>query len=407
MANQLLSPKIYANVGLKLLKNNLVFAKLTNSEFKDEFKKIGATVYVKRPPEFVIRNGPTASPQDVVEGEVPVSINLQKGVDTKFSSTELTLTVDSLMADRELNGAMAQIAQQIDSDLASQVLQFPNWVGTPGTPISTAAAFFRAPQRLDEMSIPAVDRNAALAPADVYALAGSFVNLYAQTTQAVDALTKAKIPILGNVTPYATQSVVSITMGTRTNGTVSGAGQNVVYSASVLSGNNYTQSLVVAGLGIAATVAAGEVFTLAGVFAVNPRTKAVLPYLMQFTVITAATADGSGNATLTIANPIIASGAFQNASAAPANAAVLTWLGAAGQTYNANAAFHKQAITLVSAKLIMPYTGECDYSTDPDTGITLRYWRYSDGTNDVHNHRWDVLYGVANVDRRLGTRIGG
>ena len=407
MANQLLSPKIYANTGLALLTNNLVFGKLVNSEFKDEFKKIGATVYVKRPPEFVIRSGSTASPQDVVEGEVPVSINLQKGVDTKFSSTELTLTVDSLMADRELNAAMAQIAQQVDSDLASMALQFPNWVGAPGTAISTAAAFFRAPQRLDEMAVPSVDRNAALAPADIYALAGSFVNLYAQSTQAVDALTKAKIPILGNVTPYATQSVVSITMGTRTNGTVAGAGQAVAYNASVLSGNNYTQTLNVAGLGANATVAAGEVFTLAGVFAVNPRTKAVMPYLMQFTAINAATADGTGAATLTIANPIITSGAFQNVSAGPANAAVLTWLGSAGQTYLANAAFHKQAITLVSAKMIMPYVGEASYATDPNTGITLRYWRYSDGNSDTHSHRWDVLYGVANVDRRLGTRISG
>ena len=407
MANQLLSPKIYANTGLALLTNNLVFGKLTNSEFKDEFKKIGATVYVKRPPEFIIRSGPTASPQDVVEGEVPVTINLQKGVDTKFSSTELTLTVDALMADRELNAAMAQIAQQIDSDLASMVLQFPNFVGTPGTAISSAAAFFRAPQRLDEMAVPAVDRNAAMAPADIYALAGSFVNLYAQAPQATDALTKAKIPILGNVTPYATQSVVSITTGTRTNGTVAGAGQNVTYNTVVLSGNNYTQTLNVAGLGVASTVSAGEVFTLAGVFAVNPRTKAVLPYLMQFTVITAATADGSGNAALTIANPIVISGAFQNVSAAPANAAAVTWLGAAGATFSANAAFHKQAITLVSAKMVMPYVGEASYATDPNTGITLRYWRYSDGVNDTHSHRWDVLYGVANVDRRLGTRIGG
>jgi len=55
----------------------------------------------------------------------------------------------------------------------------------------------------------------------------------------------------------------------------------------------------------------------------------------------------------------------------------------------------------------MPYSGEASYATDPETGVSVRYWRTSDGTNDLHLHRWDVLYGVKTVDRRLGTRISG
>jgi hypothetical protein len=61
----------------------------------------------------------------------------------------------------------------------------------------------------------------------------------------------------------------------------------------------------------------------------------------------------------------------------------------------------------VSVNPPMPYTGESDYATDPDTGISVRYWRYSDGTNDLHNHRWDVYYGTKNVDPRLGTVLFG
>ena len=55
----------------------------------------------------------------------------------------------------------------------------------------------------------------------------------------------------------------------------------------------------------------------------------------------------------------------------------------------------------------MPYSGEADYATDPDTGLTVRYWRTSDGTNDTHLHRFDVVYGVKMVDPRRGTRISG
>jgi hypothetical protein len=76
-------------------------------------------------------------------------------------------------------------------------------------------------------------------------------------------------------------------------------------------------------------------------------------------------------------------------------------------TYSFGTVFRPEAIALVSAKLVMPYSGEADFATDPDTGLTVRYWRTSDGTNDTHLHRFDVIYGVKNVDPRRGTRISG
>jgi hypothetical protein len=143
-----------------------------------------------------------------------------------------------------------------------------------------------------------------------------------------------------------------------------------------------TQSLICDGQ-VSKTYKAGEVFTITGVNAVNPRTKADLGYLKQFTILADATSDGSGNVTLSIAPAIISSGAFQNVSAAPADNAALTHLGALSTTFRPNAVFHKTAIKLVSAKLVRPFSGEADYATDPDTGITVRYWRYSDGANDT------------------------
>ena len=69
--------------------------------------------------------------------------------------------------------------------------------------------------------------------------------------------------------------------------------------------------------------------------------------------------------------------------------------------------FRPEALALVSAKLIMPVFGRADFATDPDTGLTVRYWRTSDGINDTHLHRFDVIYGVKNVDPRRGVRISG
>ena len=408
MANAYATPKVYANVGLALLKNELVMAKLTDSESvnKEFVPGVGTTVYVKRPPEFIIRDGAAASSQDVVEGEVAVSCDKQKGVDVQFTGYEATTNVDQLLKSKIIKAAMTQIASQIDGDLIDQTKYFNNSVGTYGNTVSTVAGFFAAPQRLDEMGVPMSDRNAVMTPADGYALAATFTGLAALAGDtAVSALQRAKIPMIGNTNPYITQTVPAITTGNRVTTTtlINGANQNVTYASAR---TTYTQNLVCDGQ-VSKTYKAGEKFTIANVNAVNPRNKADTGYARQFTIMADATSDGSGNVTLSISPPIITSGAFQTCTAAPANDAALTHLGALSTTYRFNAAFHKSAIKLVNVKPPNPFTGESDYATDPDTGISVRYWRYSDGTNDLHNHRWDVYYGVKNVDTRLGTTFFG
>ena len=413
MAHAFATPKVFANAGLMLLKNNLVLAKLVDSESVDKTFKagVGGTVYVKRPPEFTVRDGATASPQDVVEGEVAVTINQQKGVDVQFTSQEDTLNVDSLLKSKIMDAQMAALATEIDRQVGARLNEFHNWVGTPANTLSSIAGFLAGDTRLNEMAVPVSGRNAVLNPVDANGLIAMFANNSAQVGGvANNALSRSKIPMIGQTDSYMTQTLTGLTCGTRgATAAVDGGSQNVTY-ANVKT--TYTQTLNIDAVGNAATVVAGEVFTIAGVYAVNPRTKVSTGYLQQFTVITGGTSVASGTATaqdlaLTISPPMIVSGAFQNVSAAPADDAVITWLGTASTTYRPNAIFHKSAIKLVSAKLTMPYTGEADYATDPDTGLTVRYWRYSDGANDTHSHRFDVFFGTVNADRRLGTRLSG
>jgi hypothetical protein len=408
--NNFLPAKVFANAGLKLLKNNLVMAKLCDSEGVDKAFKagVGGTVYVKRPPEFIVRRGATANPQNVIEGEVAVNCNIQSGVDVQFTSQEETLNIDKLLKSRVLSAAMATIASDIDGELIKRTCEFPNWVGTPGVAMTAPSALFAGAQRLDELAIPGSDRNGVLSPGDSYGIAGNLLQLAAQQGDvAGNALKKAKLPVIGNVDWYMTQSTPTLTTGNRaTTGTlVNGAAQNVAYAAVK---STLTQTLVCDGQ-VSKTYKAGEIFTIAGVNAINPRTKADLGYARQFTVVSDAASDGSGNVTLTIFPAIIsdATSPYQNVTAAPANDAAITFLGAASTTFRPGAAFHQTAIKLVSAKLVMPYSGEADYATDPDTGLTVRYWRYSDGASDTHNHRWDVLFGTVNADPRLGVRVSG
>lgn len=411
MANAYNQAKIYVNGGLKLLKNNLMAARMVSSETLDKAisserggSANGGTVYVKRPPEFIVREGRVAAVQDSLVGEVAVTIDKQRGVDLEFTSLEETLSVDQFMRDENANSAMAQLAQTIEADVIGETLEFPGWVGTPGELINSGPDFFKMPERLDELAVPQAGRISLLSPADKWAFAGGLTNNAAQANElARTALEAGRIPNIGNIDTFMSQNVASLTCGTRTDGAVKGANQEVTF-ASVR--NDYKQTLIIDGVGATATIKRGEVFTIANVYAVNPRSKAVMPFLAQFTVLADAVAVG-GEVTLSIANPIITSGAYQTVNSAPANDAVVTWVGTASTTYRQNVSFHKSAIKLVSARLIKPASGECAFATDPETGLTLRYWKSSDGTNDTHLHRWDVIYGVVNTDRRLGVRGSG
>jgi hypothetical protein len=417
MANALLSPKVYANAFLKNLKNNVVLPKLVSTEFKDEFKKVGSTVYAKRVPQFTVRDGAVAQVQDVVEGEIAVTMDKQKGIDVEFTSVEETLTVDALLKSKTLKSAAISLANQIDLDCHAETKKFYSWAGTPGQAINSYSDLTAGPQRLDEMAVEASGRIGLLHPSDAWAMMASISGLTAQTREATDALTKAKLPMLGDIDWYSTQNAGTVTCGTRSgDALVDGASQNVTY-ASVKDGA-WTQTLAIDNVGNAKTVVAGEVFTIAGVNAINPVTKADLGYLQQFTVITGGTSVATGTAdnqdlSLTISPPIITSGAFQTVTAAPADNAAIVWMGdateanTAGNTYKYATILRPEAIALVSVKMVQPFTGESDYATDPDTGLTVRYWRSSDSTNDTHMHRFDVLYGVKNIDPRRGTRLSG
>jgi hypothetical protein len=81
---------------------------------------------------------------------------------------------------------------------------------------------------------------------------GSLSGLTAQTKEATDALTRAKLPMLGNIDWYSTQNAGSVTTGTRSGGLIDGASQNVTY-ASVKDGA-WTQTLTLDNVGNGKTV---------------------------------------------------------------------------------------------------------------------------------------------------------
>jgi hypothetical protein len=412
MANTVLTASIIAKEATLILENELQMAKCVHRAHEKEFSNQingytpGSTVTIKKPTDFTVRSGATASAQDVVEGSTSITVNQQKGIDFKFSSLELTLSIKEL-SERVIRPAMIQLANQVDLDLFSMYKNVPNWVGTPASALSSFAGLARAAQRMDVTAVPQGDRTSMLSPADYWGLTSAQTALYMQDV-AKSAYRQGELGNLAGMNTMMSQNVPTHTTGPG-GGTplINGASQNVLYSAAK---DTNTQSLITDGwtAAAAARVVVGDVFTIAGVYDVNPVTKATLPHLKQFVVTANGSSDGSGNLTMTISPAIISSGANQTVSAAPADNAALTFnLGAAASTgFAQNLAFHKNAFALAMVPMVTP-PGSVDCSRESFNGISTRVIPYYDGTNDVSNWRLDILYGFKAIDPRLAVRFNG
>jgi hypothetical protein len=414
MANVTLTADIIAAKAIDILENNLVMAKKVYRGHESEFAKkvngykVGETITIRKPNQFTVRDGATAAIQDVVEGTTTMSVNKQKGVDFKFSSADMSLEIDEF-EDRILKDAMIKLANQVDTDLMALYKNVSNWVGPSSGSIDSFADFALAPERLDLGAVPQNDRTAILSPSDYWALVGSQTGVYVNSI-ANPAYRDGSLGMIGNVETFMSQNVPVHTTGTRDNTTpftktaVSGGVLSTTYAASKDLGY---MDLSTDGHDASVTIKAGDVFTIADVYDVNPVTKATLPHLKMFTVVSDVTANGTTTTetTIRISPPIIPSGAFQNVSAAPANDKALSFVGTASTLIRQNLVFHKNAFALAVVPMEKP-EGAVNCVRKSHKGLSVRMIPYYDGTNDVSNWRLDILYGVKCLDERLATRLG-
>jgi hypothetical protein len=413
--NTTLTADIIAKEAVMILDNNLVFAKQVYRGYESEFDKkingyeVGETISIRRPTDFTVRSTATMATQDVTEGKIALTVDQRRGVDFEFTSQDLTLKISDL-SERVIKPAMVQLANSVDTYLAGLYSSVPNWVGTSGQVVNSFADFAKAPERMDEMAVPQDSRSAVLSPSDHWALLGSQTALYIQDA-AKGAYRKGSLGEIGGVDTYMSQNILTHTAGTRTNAAIDGAitSATVTY-ASVK--DTMTQTIHMDGLGTTKTIKKGDVFTIADVYAVNPVTKAKLPFLKQFVVTADASSDAvtTGDADVTIYPAMIWSGAFQNiavtAGVTDLDDKTVTWVQAASAQDRQNLVFHKNAFALVSVPLVAP-PGAVEVGRQSYKGTSVRVIPVYDGTNDISKWRLDILFGAKTIDPRLATRLSG
>jgi len=402
MSNSILTIDMITRKALEILENNLVLTRNVNRAYDDSFAvegaKIGSTLRIRLPDRALVTDGAALQVQDDNEQFTTLTVSNQKHIGVNFTTAEMTMQLDDF-AERVLKPRISQLASSIDADVANSFKNIYQSVGTPGVTPATSAVLLAAQQKLNEAAAVMSPRYATVNPAANAGLVEGMKGLFNPT----DTISKQfkngmmGMGVLGFDEINMSQSIKQFTTGSRNaTGTV---GTTVTSEGST--------TIVLAGVGNALTIKAGDVFTVASVFAVNPQTRESTGSLQQFVVVADTTSTSGGAATVTVSPAMYTSAhALATINSFPASGAVTTFVGAASSQYPQNLIYHKDAITFATADLLMPQ-GVDMASRQVHNGISMRIVRQYDINNDRLPCRIDVLYGYSVIRPQMGVRLWG
>ncbi len=401
MSNSILTIDMITRKALEILENNLVITRNVNRQYDDSFAvegaKIGSTLRIRLPDRALVTDGAALQTQDDNEQYTTLSVASQKHIGVNFTSAELTMQLDDF-ADRVLKPRISQLASSIDADVANAYKTIGNSVGTPGTTPATSLVLLQAQQKLNENAAVMSPRYATVNPAANAGLVEGMKGLFNPTATISKQFKNGMMGegVLGFDEVNMSQSIKVFTTGSR--------GTTASVATSVTSEGATSIALTVASSG--QTIKAGDVFTISGVYAVNPQTRESTGSLFQFVALADVTASGT-SATVTVAPVYSSAHALATVDVLPTAASNnVTFLGASSSQYAQNLVYHKDAITFATADLILPQ-GVDMASRQVHNGISLRIVRQYDINNDRLPCRIDVLYGYSTIRPQMACRVWG
>jgi hypothetical protein len=391
---------------LRILKNANGSLRSVNRQYDDRFgatgAKNGGTLNIRLPNRYSVTSGRTATTggDNTVETSTALVVATQKHVSMGFFSSELTLSLDDFSS-RYLKPAMSVLASTISSDVCvAQQSAFANYVGTPGSTPSSFLTYSQAGERLDWQTAPRDgNRTVVLSPTAMAATVDAQKGLFHAGPRIADQYETGVMEAMTGFDFKMDQSIQTLTAGARntsytTHGTEASVHTNGTAIIAVITGAN--------------AMVAGDQFTIAGTFEVNPDTKQSTGILKVFTVAAAYTG-GAGN--VTVSQTLYYTGPYTNfvstgtGGRLPASTAI-TFIGTASTGYPRNLAYHRDSTVLATADLELP--GGVDMASRANMdGLSLRFVRQYDATTDNFLARFDILYGVKVVRPEWGVVVYG
>ncbi len=393
MANTLTTIDMVLRESLRVAHETLTFIGTVDRSYDDSFArngaKIGDTLRVRNPNQYVRRKGSRVMDvQDQDETTQDVVVATQDGVDMRFNSAELKLSIDELSR-RYIEPAVKVLVSGIEGDMLNAVTKdVYNLTGTAGTVVGTSAdikAIGDARAKLNQNLAPKDNKRSTQFDSVTMAqIVSGTQALFHDGGQIKEAFREGFIGRNAMATFFENEKTYAHTSGT----------DHTTVDVDGVPADGAT-TLVTAG----GSSVVGAVFTIAGVKAVHPETKIAYQHDQQF-VITVHTSDTSWE----ISPAMILTGAKQNISVLPALNDVVTLFGTANSVLQQNLMYHKDAFTFVTADLPLFEDAE-KTSRRVQDGLSMRVWQGSDIRNDELLMRIDILYGFKTLRPEWACRI--
>lgn len=399
--NTFISPNWVSTDTAMFWSNNTKLLNLSENTYGDEWKdkpdgaQIGYTVQQRIPQRFRVKRGQALQQQPILNQTVPVSLTDQLQVAMGWSSADDALLVEEVQKRYTMPAGKA-LANECDLFFGQQIYQSVYFsIGTPGSPITSndtwtdGVAVLRAfgvPEELYGVTDPKQQSKLVSSNLALFNPQGQIGEIFSTGLFAKGAL---------GVDEWAWDS----NMPTHTTGTFTA-------STPVVSGGSQTgTSLLISGMGTYA-LKKGDVFTIDGVYGVNPISYGDTTILQQFTLT--ADVSGSSTGTLSISPSMIAdtNSQLQTITDLAANGAAITFLGATGTIAATMAATRSKqnlianpaAFAFVSADLPVKLAGAVAgrYSEKGGRG-SIRYVDQYNAQTDQMPRRMDMLVGAAPI----------
>lgn len=399
-ANQFLNTSWISMEVLRNLKNSLKVAEYFNTDWEKDFNKtfaVGASIQVKFPQQFLIRDGLGYNPQGIDRISTTITLDQPFGIDFQWDDFEAAVKAERSeeeIKEQYLEPAGVQLAQEIDSRAAlfakNNVSQI---VGALGNDPTSIVFLDQARQRLLQKAAPPGKRAACISSSMMTnSINTPVTSLFQPSDEITMAFKEGAMGRLKSFDVFEEQSLYTHTAGTWAAAvTVNGNGQS--------------------GTSLIITATAGDTFnqgdkvSLANTNMVNPRTRrSPGPLTPQtFTVTQNLVAVGGGVDALQILPAIYGPGSqYQNVDNLPVNGAALTLFPGTtnpnGVSGTVGLALTKHAFAIIGMRFYLPKSVEArSQSEDKLTGIPVRFVKDWDAVRSMQIHRFDTNCGFGNL----------
>ena len=404
MANTLVTIDMVTREALRIAHEKCQFIGTVDRQYDDSFAKtgakIGSSLRVRKANQYTRTTGSRVMDvQDQSELTSTITVATQDHVDMRFNSAELALSIDELSR-RYIEPAVSVLVSGIESDFIAYATKATyNVAGAAGTGITSLDVPGKARAKLNQYLAPK-DGNRAIQMDSV--TMGALVNgvaAYFNPSNAIDKQYREGLVARTSMADYyENERIWTLTNSADVTCTMAAA-------AAVTDGGS---AMTMASLSVAP--ATGAVFTVPGVYACHPETKAAYPHLQQFTVTAGTTTIQTVSPTIYLTGPrqnvCSSTGAQLTTASFDGTGTVPVFVGAASTSYPMPLMYHKEAFQFVTADLpLMDDAAKCVRRVQD--GLSLRVWQASDIRNDELLMRIDILYGMAALRPEWACRLIG